>query len=292
MIRLFMLVCIFSWSSQVLANSNVVIVDQRMQPGRDLSTETISEATITFKVLNDRGIIEQSKGRLSYEATPVLVSTLQSFRTITGPINADGSFKAEVTFQKRDFHMTGPDGKRQVIPENPPLAGVKVGLVIDSTGKFRDDSLVISGMESKRANDLRDSLMSVIEQITLIPPIQLSEKQSHQQVHALEIPIPGIDTIRFNVTVTSKLMGVIDGIALTSAAFDFKMLSPDQSFHVTFDGNGEGSQHYNIEKKVLSLEESTQTIRFTIDSPLGLVEGNMKAKTKQATRFTPLGVFR
>ncbi len=98
-----------------------------MVPGRDLSTEIISEATITFKVLNDRGIIEQSEGRLSYEDTPVLVSTLQSFRTITGPINADGSFKAEVTFQKRDFHMTGPDGKRQVIPENPPLAGVKVG---------------------------------------------------------------------------------------------------------------------------------------------------------------------
>ncbi len=134
--------------------------------------------------------------------------------------------------------------------------------------------------------------MSVIEQIILIPPIQLSEKQSHQQVHALEIPIPGIDTIRFNVTVTSKLMGVVDGIALISEAFDFKMLSPDQSFHVTFDGNGEGSQHYNIEKKVLSLEESTQTIRFTIDSPLGLVEGSMEAKTNQKTRFTPLGVFR
>lgn len=292
MIRLFILVCIASWSNQVLANSNVVIVDQRMQPGRDLSTETISETTITFKVLNDRGIIEQSEGRLSYEATPVLVSTLQSFRTITGPINADGSFKAEVTFQKRDFHMTGPDGKRQVIPDNPPLAGVKVGLVIDSTGKFRDDSLVISGMESKRANDLRGSLMSVIEQITLIPPIQLSRKQSHQQVHTLEIPIPGIDTIRFNVTVTSKLMGVVDGIALISEAFDFKVISPDKLLSVRFDGKGEGSQSYNIEKKVLSLEESTQTVRFTIDSPLGLVEGSMETKTNQKTRFTPLGVFR
>ncbi|MEW6206029.1 MAG: hypothetical protein AB1516_11970 [Pseudomonadota bacterium] len=292
MIRLFILVCIFSWSSQVLANSKVVVVDQRMQPGRDLSTETISEATITFKVLNDRGIIKQSEGRLSHEATPVLVSTLQSFRTITGPINTDGSFKSEVTFQKRDFHMTGPDGKRQVIPENPTLVGVKVGLVIDSTGKIRDDSLVISGMESRRANDLRGTLVSLIEQITLIPPIQLSENQFHQQVHTLEIPVPGIDTIRFNVTVTSKLLGVVDGIALISEAFDFNLLSPDKLLNVRFDGKGEGSQHYNIEKKLLSQQESTQTIRFTIDSPLGLVEGNMEATTRQRTRFTPLGVFR
>ncbi len=292
MIRLLVLVCIASWSSQILASSNVVVVDPRMQPGRDLSTETISEATITFKVLDDRGIIEESRGRLSRQATPVLVSTVQSFRTTTGAINADGSFKAEVTFQKRDFHMTGPDGKRQVIPDNPPLAGVKVSLVLDNTGKFRDDSLVISGMESKRANDLRGSLMPVIEQLTLIPPIQLSETQSHQQVHALDIPIPGIDTIRFDVAVTSKLVGVVDGIALISEVFDFKVLSPDELLKVRFDGKGEGTQHYNIEKKVLSLDESTQTIRFTIDSPLGLLEGSMEAKTKQKTRFTPLGVFR
>lgn len=96
MIRLLVLVCIASWSSQFLASSNVVVVDQRIQARRDLSTEVISEATITFKVLDDRGIIEESRGRLSHQATPVLVSTVQSFRTTTGAKNADGSYKVNV----------------------------------------------------------------------------------------------------------------------------------------------------------------------------------------------------
>ena len=292
MTRLLVLICIVSWSSHALTSSNVVVIDHRMQAGRDLSTKIVSETTLSFKVLKDRGIIEQSAGRLSYQTTPILISTNQSFRTITGPKNVDGSFKAEVDFQKRDFYMTGPDNTRQVIPDNPPLSGVKISSVLESTGKLRKDSLVITGVESGLANQLRSSLVSVVEQLSLTPPVQLSERQSHQQVHTLEIPVPGIDAIKFDVTVSRKLVSVADGIAVISSVFDFKMSSPYQSIKVAFDGKGDGTQHFNIKEKVLSLDESTQTIRFTVDSPLGLVEGHMVAKTTQTTRFTPLGVFR
>jgi hypothetical protein len=109
-----------------LSQEQRVELDYRLQPGRDLTATVSNEAITTMRVIEDRGLIEKSNGRLTREGATVHLSTRQTLRYITGERTAGGSFAVEMRFVDKSTTIKGVDDQEQTLPEKKGTKGMNV----------------------------------------------------------------------------------------------------------------------------------------------------------------------
>ena len=75
----------------------------------------------TMRVLEDRGIVAKSQGRLSSQPLTRHITGSRTARYITGPPNPDESSSVEMHVLDSSTRVKGADGGERIVEESVPL---------------------------------------------------------------------------------------------------------------------------------------------------------------------------
>lgn len=274
-------------SHPAFANPGTVELNYRLQPDRDQLAEVVTESVVTMRVLEDRGIVAKTQGRLS--ARPVTLQTTgkQSFRHRNGSVQPDGSFKSEMRYLDKSTVVRGADGQEHVIPEKVSLRGVRVTATVERDGQIRAGSVALSDVDPQHADALRNILTSVLAQAASIQPITLTLGQSVPQDVTLQLPVPGVTTLDMKMQISNRLLGVNEGIANIQQIFSMEFGAPAGPIKMAADGSGGGTLLYELATKTLRSSDTGMLMKLTLDTPEGVLELKLNSRTVQKTRPTP-----
>jgi hypothetical protein len=183
----------------------------------------------------------------------------------TGPLSEDGSYPAsfEVVSSIRKTTING----QPVDVQSNALLGVKAIGKIDSNGK-----ILIVKLEGKTVTDeFRTFALKIFSNIgesftrKNTKPVAVGESFSDKSPFSL--PIPGIATIRMDMTAVYTLKNIHNGIANFDGLFSYTLAqSPGDDYVISFDGTGDcnGKISYDIFNKIQLLHRSDCTMKLSI----------------------------
>jgi hypothetical protein len=274
-------------SHPALANPGSVELNYRLQPDRDQLAETVTESVVTMRVLEDRGIVAKTQGRLS--ARPVTLQTTgrQSFRYLNGIVQPDGSFQSEMRYLDKSTVVRGADGQAHALPEKVSLKGARISATVERDGQIRAGSVALDGVDAQHADALRSMLANVLAQAASIQPITLTPDQSVPQDVTLQLPVPGVTTLDMKLQISNRLLGVNDGVANIQQIFTMTFGAPAGPLKMAADGSGGGTLLYELATKTLRSSDTGMLMKLTLDTPEGVLELKLNSRTLQTTRPTP-----
>lgn len=266
------------------ADTAEVELDYRLQPDRDLTVESVIEAITTLRVIEDRGMIARSGGRLSSTPATFNMINRQSFRYITGPKDADGRFQAQMLYLDKTTHVKGSDGVEQRVPEKVPLIGVRVAAMVEAGGRINEGAVEVTGIDASVAEPLRKMMASVLAQATAIEPLRLSADRSTPQEIAMQLPVAGMTTLDMKMRTSSRLIAVEQGIARIQQTHDMVFGTPPGAMKMTAEGSGAGEMAYEVATKTLLGSDTGTLMKFIFDTPEGVMEIQMSSRQSQKMR--------
>lgn len=271
----------------VLAITDEVELSYRLQPGRDITTRTETDAMTTIRVVEDRGIVAKSGGRMSASPTTIHLLSTQTVRYASGALRADGAFPVEMQFIDKSVRVKGPDGSETLLPERTPLKGLRATALVESNGKPREGSLSLAGVEPALSEQLREIMASVFAQAASIESTRVSRHQGTQQDISMQIPIPGIASILINMRISSRLLGVEDGVARIQQVYSMDFGSPPGALKMTAEGAGGGTTFYETATQTIKSADASTLMKLTLEGPDGVIEVQMNSRQTQKTEVTP-----
>jgi hypothetical protein len=272
------------------ADADEVELSYRLQPGRDITVHTVTDSITTFKVVEDRGIVAKSGGRMSAKPTTLHLVGTQAVRYASGAARPDGAFPVEMRFVDKAMRIRAPDGSEQTLPDRAPLTGLRASALVESSGKVREGSLVLVGVEPSLAEQLREIMASVFAQATSIEPTKVSRHRSTQQDVSMQIPIPGIASISINMRISSRLLGVEDGLARIQQVYSMDFGSPPGALKMTAEGAGGGTMLYEVATQTVRSGDANTLIKLTLDGPDGVIEVQLNSRQTQKTEVRPADI--
>jgi hypothetical protein len=275
-------------ATPVLGNQGEVELSYRLRPDRDLTANSVADAITTMRVLDDRGIVAKSNGRLSSRPTTIQITSTQAFRYITGSAQPDGTFSVEMRYLDKTTHLKGPDGREQLLPEKTPLKGLRVVATVEQGGTVREGSVALSGLEPALAEPLRQMMATVLTQAASIEPIWLAQGRVIPQEVAMQVPLPGIATLSLKMRISNRLLGVEGGVARIQQIYGMDFGTPAGAMKMAAEGTGGGTMLYEVATQTLLSSDTGTLMRITLDTPEGLVEVQLNSKQSQTMRPTPM----
>jgi hypothetical protein len=272
------------WMCASAAGAEEVVLDYRLQPDRDVRSEMVTQATTSMRVVEDRGLVAKSNGRLSAQALSFLATQRQSVAFATGKAGVDGSFAARVRFLSKSSELTLPDGSTQPLPDRASLAGARLEVVVERDGTLRKDSAQIFGASEEHAGLVRDVMVSVVNQAASMPALRLAKGQSTPQDLALRIPLPGVGHVDMKMRIHHRLIAVEDGVARIDLVYSMDFGGPTPGVKMSAHGTGGGTMRYDLARKLAIGSETRTMMKFTIESPDGVLEMEMVSQESQSMR--------
>jgi hypothetical protein len=279
---LFVLGCLISCGA--FAAEDGLEFSPRLQPSRDLLTTLAMESITTLRVIEDRGIIKKSGGRLSLLPLTVTHKRTQSFRLITGDTRADGSFAAEMRFLEETSSMKNADGIEQVLPERLSFKGASVLAIIEDSGRLRPNSLVLKGMDVALSDQFLTNAEIGFAQNASLTPIKLPLDKAVLQNTQVQIPIQGIGTLDGKMAVSNRLLQVEHGIARIEQVSTLDFGAGPAGMKMTAVGKGSGTLAFDTRTKTVNASTSVMNVRMQIESTDGAVEIQFESKQTASTR--------
>ena len=271
-------------SSVAIASKDRVELTYRLQPSQDVITENTIEGVMTLRVIEDRGIVAKSGGRLSQSPTTITMRRKQSLRYVNGDPEPDGSFTADMRFLDQRTSIQGPDGQEAVLPERTALTGMSVVAVVERDGSIRPSSIRLFGLEPPQEEQLRPIMQSALAQAASIPTITLGYEESASQQIQMQIPLPGLATLEVKMNVSSKLLAVENGVATIQQIYTMDFGTAPNGMKMTADGTGGGSMLYDTRGRTVVSNASSTMMQMTLEMQDGTVEVRMNSKQTQKTQ--------
>ncbi|MFN4329051.1 MAG: hypothetical protein ACK4FF_09250 [Limnobacter sp.] len=271
------------FANTAYAEQHAVELIHQLQPDRDVVVKKNTDALITIQVLEDRGVIANSYGRLSLAPVTMNVRETESIRYITGKRLKDRSFSTQVHYLEKISIFRGPDGIPRIVPDNPPLQGVKVSAVIEGDGRPRHNSVKILGAESSLSKKIRLVIQNVLEQVASIPRVVLRPNEDVVQDMPLQVPIPGLGVFDMTMKVSNRLQGVKDGIANVRQVYTMGVATEPRGWSCSGEGSGNGSILYDTRSNTILSAESITVMRMRLEGSDGVIEMRLSGKQTEST---------
>ena len=284
--------CFLAWVMVVAvslpAAAAEVELDYRLQPGQDLTAEAVTETVSVIRVVEDRGIVAMSQGRLSARAVTLQIQDTQSIRYLTGERQADNSFPVEMQYLGKSTRLTGIDGSAQVLPEKLPLVGLKVRAIIGATGRLQDGSVVLTGPGTAVTDPIRQMMAAVLAQAAAIEPITLHPDRSVPQNVQMQLPLPGVEggALTINMHIQNRLLGVDRGVARIQQIFSMDFGVPAGVMALNAQGSGGGTMLYEMTTRTLLSNRSTSLMKLVLDAADGVIEFQISSRSAVTMRPT------
>jgi hypothetical protein len=268
------------------SEDGVVSLDYRPQPDRDQIGEMASNVVTTIRVVEDRGIIAKSNGRLSAAPVTLQIRGKQAAQQRTGRRQPDGSFELTMRYIDKVSTLVHPDGQEQAMPERMPLKGLRLLATIEADGRIREGSLKIEGGDPALHDTLRPTLLSVVQQIASIDPLALTFGKSVPQELTMQLPVPGVATLTIAMHISNQLIAVDNGVARIQQVYSMDFGMPSAPVTIKAEGSGGGTMFYDTKRRVMVSSESGSLIRLVIDAAEGVLEMQVNSRETQKTTLT------
>lgn len=285
-LKLSALVFLALTASDGLADPSSVVLNYRLQPDRDLTVESVTDAVTTIRVVEDRGIVEKSAGRLSTRRTSIHAKGRQRFRYVTGALQPDKSFSVDMQYLDKAAILVEPDGQERLLPDKTPLKGVRVAATVEHDGQLREGSVVVSGVDPALAEPLRQTMAAVLRQASSIQPLVLEQGQSVPQEMAMQVPLPGAAPLDIRVRVSNRLLAVEAGVARIQQLYSMDFGTPAGAMKMAAEGTGGGTLLYEVQSRTLLSSETSMLMKMTLEAADGVLEMEMNSRQSQSTRRT------
>ena len=100
----------------------------------------------------------------------------------------------------------------------------------------------------------------------------------------MQVPIAGIASIDIKMQISSRLLGVEDGVARIQQVYTMDFGTAPAGMTLTADGSGGGVMLYDSRSKTMLLNESSTIMKMILQAPDGKIEMRMNAKQSQKLR--------
>lgn len=264
-----------------------VVLEPRPQPGRDLRTDLVVDSIHTLRVLEDRGIVARSDGRLSSGPVTAQVVGRQAFRLVTGAADAAGRFPVELTYLDKRTELRTPDGRLITLTDSLPWQRARVQALLEPDGRLVAGTVSVTGVDGAVAEPTQRILAEVLAQASAVEPVTLGPGRSATQRVTMKLPVPGIATVDVTMQITSQLLGVEAGVARVQQVYGMDFGVPDGPLRLRADGSGSGTLRYEVATRTLLSSESHTLMKLVFDGPDGVVEAQMVGRQSQTTQPTP-----
>lgn len=263
---------------------DTVELDYRLQPERNLVSESVTDGITTIRIREDRGLVAKAAAKgVKFPHTMHIVKR-QHMRHRTGPREGDGSFAAEMLFLGESTHLKLPDGNEQVVPEKLNMKDVQLKARIKADGSIPENTITVEGGDPSSHQFLRPILVSVLQQAANIPAVRIQDGVSSPQDVSLQIPVPGLATLSLKMRIFYKLLEVVNGVARVEMLYVLEFDSPTAGFKLKADGSGGGVMLYEMATRTALSIKSTIVMTFVADTPEGVIEVRMNTQQSQSTK--------
>ncbi len=276
--RMWALACLLSQAATAIAQN--VVLDYRLQAGKDLRVETVTETVNDVRLKVDRGLGEQVQARGVRFPFVIQTTERQVMRQWSGKPLADGSFQAELTMLEKSMLLRSPDGQVHDVPDTSGMVGLRMAAVIDADGRLREDSIQVSGLNGEAGETAAAVMGSVLQQVAALEPLVLREGASVPQSLRMSLPLPGQMAIELTMHTTYRLLGIDNGVADIETVHRMDFHLPDGPVRMQADGAGGGRMRFELATRTLRLNESSWVAEIELDTPEGLIAMGV------STRFT------
>lgn len=263
---------------------DTVELDYRLQPERDLVSESVTDGITTIRIREDRGLVAKAAAKgVKFPHTMHIVKR-QNVRHRTGPREKDGSFVAEMLFLGESTHLKLPNGNEELVPEKLNMKDMQLKARVKADGSIPEDTITVEGGDASSHQFLRPILISVLQQAANIPPVRIQDGVSSPQDVSLQIPVPGLATLSIRMRIFYKLLEVADGVAKVEMVYVLEFDSPAAGLKLKADGSGGGVMLYEVATRTALSIKSTIVMTFSADTPEGVIEVRMNTQQFQSTK--------
>lgn len=249
--------------SCAIADERIVILEPPDLPDRTVRVITSMNDEVILNVVGDNELIEKNRQRgINFPFRFSSYST-RKIITTTGPVDKDGSYSIERTFEDSVSYAEDEKGDRINIPRSTDrMVGVRARGV-----KHRNGNIKIRDVEGGGIDDNTKQLLKrMFESMANIEPMpkhSLKIGDTFSTGTSFDMPVPGQAPLKVN----SESIYVLKKIEGNKAYFDIKMrfslANNADKFSIQSSGNGFGAMTYNLRDR---LEEKSSTeISFKVE---------------------------
>lgn len=275
----FNLVLLVFTAHTLKAETQEIELRYRISPNTDFISESTNESVNSLQVLEDRGIIANSKGKLTMEPKIQHLVTKNKIRIISGSLQADQTYPLEVSFLEKETYRKDQSGKDTLVQQPIDVNGMHVSGSINASGQILEESVKVSGM--KELPPELDQLVqkiasSTLSQITNVETLKLSLGKSTPQEISLKVPIGNIVVIDVKMHIDNKLLAIDNGIARISQTYSMDFIVPNGLFKATTVGDGSGMMLYDTKAQIFQHSETETRMSIIFETAK---EGKIEIKT-------------
>ncbi|MCB2018385.1 MAG: hypothetical protein KDF54_12880 [Hydrogenophaga sp.] len=268
----------------VASAADAVDIDYRLRADRDVIAEHVVEDITSVKVLVDKGLVARSEASGFRLPNSRHVVSRERYRFTTGPAEADGSFRATLSVLDRQTSLRQFNGEEQPVPNLPNLDDLKFQANVDAQGKLGQPSLQAPGLEGERREAVQLLLASVLEQATRVDPLRVETDKPAQQSFRMKLPLPGVPPIDLRMSITNRLIDVVDGQARIELVYVMDFQLPDGPMKMDASGSGGGTMLYDTSTRLASRIETSTLLNIVTELPDGTLEMQMNSRRTQTMR--------
>lgn len=267
------------------AQTPEVVLDLALQPGRDLQNESTGEALTTLRVVEDRGIVARSEGRLSAQPVTMHLHTRQVLRLLTGAPRADGTYPVAMQFVEKSVAAELADGSRRPLPQSGQFDGIKVLGVVQPGGALREGSLEMEGASAEQRAAMLPAMSAALQQMARMESVKLASDRSVPQSVQMQVPVPGVGALTLRLQVLHRLLGVEGGVARVQQSYAMDFDTPPGGVKLTAEGSGSGEIRYDTGLRLVAAQDMQLSMKMLLDTPEGVLE--VQVRSRQSTTTVP-----
>jgi len=265
--------------------AQTVQIAYRVQPGTDWISDLTTDAMMSFKVVEDRGIVAKSAERgVRFPAQANLVNR-QSVRHTTSAAEPDGSFTVNLAFLSRSAAVRDADGQEHVMPDNAALVGSRVQAKALPDGRIDPASMQITGAPEDQAALVRPVFQAMFEQMGALENVSLSTEHGASQRVDLMLPIGGFARVAIGMDINYKLVEVRDDIAEIDMVYVMDFGTPDQPMRIKAHGSGAGAMRYDTQHQLILSTTDHSLMDMELEMPEGVIKVQVMNQQKQVARL-------
>lgn len=263
-----------------------VQIAYRVQPGADWISELTTDAMMSFRVVEDRGIVARSAERgVRFPAQANLVNR-QSVRHTTSPPAADGSFTVDLAFLSRSAAVRDAEGNERPLPDGPSLVGSRVQARASADGRIDPASLQVLNAAPAQMAQVKPVFQAMFEQMNGLDNVRLSGGQSASQRVELMLPLPGLSQVSIGMDITYQLIDIREDIAEIDMVYVMDFGTPQQAARIRAHGSGAGLMRYDTRRQLILSTTDHSLMDMELDMPEGRVRVQVMNQQKQLARLT------
>ncbi len=264
--------------------AQTVQIAYRMQPGVDWISDLTTDAMMSFKVVEDRGIVAASAERgLRFPAQANLVNR-QSVRHTTSQAQPDGRFTVNLALLSRSAAVRDVDGHEHALPEPISLVGSQVRAVAGPDGRIESGSISVTGTPEAQVATVLPLFTAMLEQMGAMENVSLSTAQGATQRVQMTLPIGGIATVAIGMDINYRLLEVKEDIAEIDMVYVMDFGTPAPSMRIRANGSGAGVMRYDTRRRLILSTTDHSLMDMELDMPEGVIKVQVMNQQKQMAR--------